>query len=251
MDLSPDLRAEALAEALGERPFRTYPALLSTEADAVSWARSAAPAGALVVADYQIAARGRGAWPWKVAPGQGLSFSLVLRPRLRPEREGWLYTVATSALADLCGPDATIAWPDEVRRNGVRAAAVAVRSDLGPQASSWAVVSVHLLEAPPPRGELLGRIATAIEARAKESPAALLDEYTRRCETIGRRVCARLIPLGPKGEKLTGTAVRTLEDGALSLETADGRRMAVLPQHLGLLDDAPAPEAASNGDREG
>ncbi|MDQ4130536.1 MAG: hypothetical protein M3133_06040, partial [Actinomycetota bacterium] len=74
------------------RPVRTYPAILSTSADAFAWARAGAPEGALVVADYQAAPRGRAGLPWEVRPGEGLGFSLVLRPELPPEREGWLYT---------------------------------------------------------------------------------------------------------------------------------------------------------------
>ncbi|HWH34036.1 MAG TPA: hypothetical protein VNT56_01805 [Acidimicrobiales bacterium] len=54
-----DLSAGVLAAALPDRPLRSYPAPLSTEADALAWARAGAPVGAVVVADYQAAPRGR------------------------------------------------------------------------------------------------------------------------------------------------------------------------------------------------
>src|SRR5919109_1184709 len=132
MDVAADLSADSLAAALPGRAVRTYPALLSTEADALAWARSGAPAGALVVADYQASPRGRAGLEWRVRPGGDLAFSLVLRPDLPAEREGWLYRVAASGLADVAGEEATIQWPDEVRRGETRGAGVGIHVELGP-----------------------------------------------------------------------------------------------------------------------
>jgi BirA family transcriptional regulator, biotin operon repressor / biotin---[acetyl-CoA-carboxylase] ligase len=215
---------------------RVYPALLSTEADALAWARSGAPEGALVVADYQASPRGRSGLEWRVRPGRDLAFSLVLRPRLPAEREGWLYTVAVSGLADVLGDQATIEWPDEVWRKGVRAGAVAVHVELGPEGSEWAVVNVLVADALPPRVPLLARVVEAVEIRYQSQTAKVLADYLRRCETMGRVVRARLIPLGPGGPEVAGKAVTSLLDGALVLETEAGNRVAVRPQNLGLLE---------------
>lgn len=239
-----DLSAAALAAALPGRQVRTYPALLSTEADALAWARSGAPEGALVVADYQASARGRAGLEWTVRQGEGLGFSLVLRPRLPPEREGWLYTVATSGLADAVGEGAVIAWPDEVWLRGERAAAVGVHAELGPQGVAWAIVTVLVVGARPPRAPPLAEFVAAIEHRYASEPEDVLADYHPRCATYGRRVRARLIPVGPAGPEVTGLALDSLADGALRIETARGLRVAVTPQHLGLLEDAtvmPAP----------
>jgi BirA family biotin operon repressor/biotin-[acetyl-CoA-carboxylase] ligase len=232
-----DLSADALAAALPGRPVRSYPAMLSTQADALAWARSDAPHGAIVVADYQASPRGRAGLEWQAPPGRSLAFSLILRPKLPAEREGWLYAVAVSGLADVLGPDATIEWPDEARLHGERAGAVAVDSWLGPAGVEWAVVNVLVLEAEPPRTPLLARVVDAVEARLSAPAVPVLADYLRRCDTIGRRVCARMIPLGPGGPVVTGKAVRVLPDGALVLETDDDRRIAVRAQNLGLLED--------------
>jgi BirA family biotin operon repressor/biotin-[acetyl-CoA-carboxylase] ligase len=236
VELSTDLSAHALAEALPGRPVRSYPAMLSTEADALAWARAGADDGAVVVAGYQAAPRGRAGRLWPVDPGGDLAFSMVLRPRLAAAREGWLYTVATSALADACDEDASIAWPDEVRRDGALAAAVGVQVEPAPPRLAWAVVSVLVAGARPPRDRLLARIVGAIEAAGGATASDLLAGYTPRCETLGRRVCARLVPMGPNGERVTGTAVTALKDGALLIETDEGRRVAVPPQSLGVLE---------------
>lgn len=230
-----DLAVEALAPIVGDRPLQSHPVLLSTAVTAASWAGAGAPDGAVVVADYQIAARGRAGRPWKVTPGQGLGFALVLRPRLGPEREGWLYTVALAALADACGAGVTIEWPDEIHRQDVMAAAVGIDARLGRQGIEWAVVNLLIAEAEPPRGQLLGSVLQAIDARLASTASAVLDDYGPLCRTVGRSLRVRL--LGGAGT-LRGRAVETLADGALVLETTEGRRIAVRPQDIGSLQDA-------------
>ncbi len=239
MALGADLSAESLAETLPGRPIRTYPAVLSTEADALAWARAGAPSGALVVAAYQASPRGRAGLPWNVSLEGATAFSLVLRPGLPVEREGWLYTVAVSGLSDAMGADCAIEWPDEVHRGDGRVGAVGIQTELGPGQVEWAVVNVLLCEAAPPRAPLIARVAKAIERRTRASSIEVLAAYTARCRTLGRLLRARLIPLGPGGPEVSGRAVAAKRDGALVFETAKGSRVAVRPQHLGLLDEPP------------
>lgn len=235
-DAGDDLRPESVAAALPDRPVRAYPALLSTEADAQAWARAGAPAGAVVVADYQASPRGRAGLPWEVTPGSGLGFSLVIRPDLPAEAEGWPYVPATLALAILAGDDATITWPDEVHTAGRRVAAVGIHPESGPEGVDWAVVTVLVTEAQPPRADLLATTVAAIEDHLALTADALLDAYRPRCATFGRRVRARLIPLGPSSTSIEGTAADVRPNGGLVIDTDDGRRAVVPPQDLGMLD---------------
>jgi len=229
-----DLSEAALAEALGGRAFRVYPALLSTEADARAWARAGAPHGAVIAAGYQASPRGRAGLEWHAPPGESLAFSLVVRPRLPAPREGWLYVIASLGLADVL--DTGVRWPDEAVRAGERAGAIAVTTGLGAFGVEWAVVNVLVVNARPPRAPLLAAIVAAFEARAVETSAAALADYLRRCETIGRDVRVRLIPMGPGGVVIEGRAATVKTDGALVVETADERRLAIRPQSLGLLE---------------
>jgi BirA family biotin operon repressor/biotin-[acetyl-CoA-carboxylase] ligase len=235
---SGDLSEQAIAAALPGRPVRAYLAVLSCHADALAWARAGAAPGALVVAEYQASARGRGGLEWRAPHERSLSFSLVLRPRLPAPREGWLYVIAASGLADAVGPGAVIAWPDEVWRGGNRAGAVSVQVELAGVLTEWAVVSVLVEDVSAPRAPVLARVVSAIEARYESSNGPVLADYLHRSETIGRRVRARLIPMGPAGPTIVGKAVAVLADGALVVERDDGARIAVRPQSLGLLEDA-------------
>lgn len=235
--MTEDLSAEALAEALEGRPFRTYRALLSTDADAVAWARGGAPAGAVVVADYQASARGRGGLPWTCRPGRDLGCSIVLRPAFTPDDEGWLYVAAALAVLDVLGGDATIAWPDQVLRDARPLADVAGHAGLGAEGVAWAIVNLLLYDVTGPRGPLLARLAEAVERLAQPDDGALA-RYRERCTTLERPVVAHLIPTWPDGVLIAGTAASVLEDGALVIAQPDGRRIAVRPQHLARLEDA-------------
>ena len=229
-----DLSEEALRAVLGERPLQSHPVLLSTAYSAAEWARAGAPHGAVVVADHQISPRGRAGRPWRVTPGRGLGFALVLRPQLSAEREGFLYTVVLRALADVCGEGATIEWPDEVRRDDTMLAGAGIEIRLGPQRVMWAVVNLLLPDAEPPRTELLGAIVEAIEARAAAPPDEVVADYARICATFGRRVRVGLLG---GARRFEGTAVETIDDGALVLDVGDERRLPVRPQDVGTIQE--------------
>jgi len=236
-----DLSSESLAPPLGDRPFRTYPALLSTEAVAHAWAREGAPTGAVVVADYQASPRGRGGLPWTVQPGRDLGFTLLLRPVLAPEREGWPYVAALLALHDVVGtPRGGFEWPDMVLDDdGVVVARLGVYVELGPSRTEWVSITV-LIERPAlPRPELLARLCDALEKRLDAPPGQVLSDYLARCTTLRRTHRALLIPMGAGGvggPEVTGEAVDVLADGALVLLTPKGNRVAIPPQNLGLLE---------------
>ncbi|MDP9377645.1 MAG: hypothetical protein M3P40_08790 [Actinomycetota bacterium] len=238
MALSEDLTADALSGVLRGRPVRAYPALLSTEADALAWARAGAASGSVVVADYQLSPRGRSGVEWQVTEGRDLAFSVVLRPRLSVEREGWLYTLATAGVADACGAAATVIWPDTVRRPDAAPAAVGVVAEPGAHALDWAVVNILLPACRPPRALVLAQVLSALETLAERPVDEVLAEHRSRCETLGRRVSVTLLPLGPNAVRVAGTAATTLKDGALVVATDDGRRVAVRPQAVGPVEVA-------------
>ncbi|MGI8945684.1 MAG: hypothetical protein ACR2GL_05525 [Thermoleophilaceae bacterium] len=230
MQPSGDLAPEALAEALAGSPVRSYAALVSTGSAALAWAQEGAPDGAVVVADHQLSPRGHAGRPWKAAPGEGLGLSIVLRPRLTAEREGWLYTIVLAALAEVCGEGTAIEWPDEIRAGTETVAAIGIKTLLGPTGVDLSIVDVLLPAATPPRGEVIGSIIAAVAARRAEPSAAVLARYERACATIGRDVRVRF--RAGTGPVVGGRVVGALEDGAILLEQASGRRAPVRPQDV-------------------
>ena len=239
-----DLEEAALAVLLGDREIRAYPAVLSTEAMAMAWARQGAPSGSVVVADYQASPRGRGGLPWTVEPGVGLGFTMILRPNLEPEREGWPYVAALMGLSDVVGVGGRLLWPDAVTGPADEVVArLGAYVELGPMRTEWVTVTALVEDVTPPRGPLLASLLPALEARFSALADEVLADYLPRCATLGQQLRARLIPMGPGGPEVTGEAVDVLADGALVLFTAKGNRVAVPPQNLGMLEPPEGPVA--------
>jgi BirA family biotin operon repressor/biotin-[acetyl-CoA-carboxylase] ligase len=99
-----------------------YDALPSTNTEAASQAARGAPEGVCVVAREQTQGRGRQARAWSSPPDAGLYFSIVLRPRLRPEAWPLVTLMAAlavrDALAAACALETDIKWPNDILSNG-------------------------------------------------------------------------------------------------------------------------------------
>lgn len=116
------LQASLNGLALG--PLRYFERTGSTNDEAARWAAEGAPDLALVVADEQIAGRGRMGRCWHTPPGAALAFSLVLRPpqegEAAPARQSATHLTALGALAladaleSLYRLPAEIKWPNDV-----------------------------------------------------------------------------------------------------------------------------------------
>ncbi|MDQ3886317.1 MAG: hypothetical protein M3308_04710, partial [Actinomycetota bacterium] len=114
---------------------------------------------------------------------------------------------------------------------------VAVQTDLSPSGVNWAVVSFRVTDAPPPRGPLVARLVDTLRARVDHPVDDVLAAVRSQCATLGRRVRARLIPVGPRGIVVEGMA-RDLDDtGSLVVESGSERLQAVRPQDLGWLEE--------------
>jgi BirA family biotin operon repressor/biotin-[acetyl-CoA-carboxylase] ligase len=99
-----------------------YDSLPSTNTEAAGQAVRGAAEGLCVVAREQTRGRGRQERVWVSPPDAGLYFSIVLRPRFRPE--AWpLLTLAAAlavrdALAEACRLETDIKWPNDILAGG-------------------------------------------------------------------------------------------------------------------------------------
>lgn len=254
MELSEDLGREALQPLLGSRALRTYPAMLSTETEAMAWARTGAPDGAVVTAGYVAAPRGRSGLDWdgRAHPDGALACSVVLRPGWTEQREGWCYLPALLGVRDALAQAAggvpappQLVWPDHlVDEHGDVVAAVGGQAEPAGGRLRWVVVTVLVFHAPPPRAPLLAAVVDALERWVRADADEVVAAATGACATIGRRVTAALLPMGPASPSVTGEAVGLADDGGLVVIDDQGRRVVVLPQALGLLED---PDAGAMG----
>ncbi|MGI5269216.1 biotin--[acetyl-CoA-carboxylase] ligase [Nonomuraea sp. CA-218870] len=90
----------------------------STNADLAGAARAGAREGAVLVAEEQVAGRGRLGRAWTVPAYAGLTFSVLLRPAVPVAAYGWLPLLfgvaAASAVRRLAELDVRLKWPNDL-----------------------------------------------------------------------------------------------------------------------------------------
>src|SRR5215510_3384097 len=180
-----DLLSETrLREALGARPFRFFAQVGSTNDVARQWALANAPTRSVVVAEEQVAGRGRFGRVWTAPAGSSLLMSVILRPRVTPARLSRMTMVGAVSLAEVLEDLAPwligLKWPNDVQVKGRKVAGILAETALQPD--SMATPIAVMLD------KLLRRI-DYWSVRGEES--GLLEAWRGRLTTIGQRVAAR------------------------------------------------------------
>jgi BirA family biotin operon repressor/biotin-[acetyl-CoA-carboxylase] ligase len=218
----------------------------STNALVAGRARAGAAEGLVVVAEHQTAGRGRLDRTWETPARAALTFSVLLRPQVTPERWPWLPLLTGYAVARAlreAGFEPALKWPNDVLLEDGKVAGILVERVDTPDGPA-AVVGVGLNVSTTPE-ELPVETATSLAIAAGTAPdrtdtllamlAALQEEYDAwqgggaealrsaylsACTTLGREVRVDL----PGGGVLTGRATGVDAGGRLTLVTADGEK---------------------------
>lgn len=124
---APDVMNEAEIKSLlhtewaGQELF-CFDEIDSTNTKAKELAEQGYPSGTLVVADRQIAGRGRRGRSWDSPAGIGIFMTLLLKPDINPNNASMLTLVAAlataQAISDVTGVEAKIKWPNDIVING-------------------------------------------------------------------------------------------------------------------------------------
>ena len=225
-----------------------FAAVGSTNDEAKALARAGAPGGTLVWADEQTAGRGRRGRSWVSPPGN-LYLSLLLRPDSEPARAAQLGFVAAlglaDALAELAGPalELRCKWPNDILANGWKLAGILLEAEAGAGGRvDFVIIGIGVNIASAPARAEYPATSLAAEGIADVSPATLLAAFARHFDRWHRRWCEagfapvraawldRAVGLGEpvrvRLDRMTldGRFADLDEDGALLLDTADGRR---------------------------
>lgn len=213
------------------------------------------PAGAVVLADYQSAGRGRLNRRWDAPPGSSLLFSVLFRPGWPAEQAGLLTMLAGVAVAEAVegAIDRPVAlkWPNDlvIEIGGVWRKVcgllldssldagghlttailgvglnVNVPADVLPEAVTPPTSLMIVTGRPVARLPLLATILARLEARydAAEAGAFPWEAWNRRLITLGREVVAGAT--GDSTTAISGLAEATDEWGRLIVRDAAGRR---------------------------
>ncbi|MBU7596685.1 biotin--[acetyl-CoA-carboxylase] ligase [Streptomyces sp. P38-E01] len=211
--------------------------------------------GTVLVAERQVAGRGRLDRGWNAPARSGIFVSVVLRPGadIEPHRLGWMPLLAgvatATALARTAGVDTALKWPNDLlaavdgeerKIGGILAERIGDRHSGAVVLGIGLNVTLRADELPVPqagslrlagavntdRDPLLRAVLRSVEEwygkwRDAEGDAAacgLLETYSAGCATLGRQVRAEL----PGGSQLVGEAVAIDGDGRLVLNLGDG-----------------------------
>lgn len=222
----------------------------STNADLAAAASAGAGEGRVLVAEHQVAGRGRLGRVWSAPERSALTFSVLLRPP--PETRsawGWLPLIAGLSVV---GPvrrlgelDAGLKWPNDVLVAGpggerklagllaeVAGDAVVVGAGLNvslredelpvPAATSLAVAGSEVTDRDPVLRAVLRELATRYvawrDAGGDAEACGLAADYRAACVTVGRDVTVHL----PGGTERRGRAVDVDAAGRLVVAGPDG-----------------------------
>jgi len=252
---SPDvLLADDLSSRLGEdgvigREIHVFKETASTNDLVERLARDGAGEGVVVFAESQTKGRGRLGRKWHSPASQGLYFSVLLRPKLRPLEATQLTIVAATALVRaieaITSVRPAIKWPNDLLVGGRKVAGVLTElsaeldtikhltlgigldvnqtmNDFPPElrslTTSLRIAAGHAISRPELATSVL-RELDADYARVRRGKFdAVADEWESRCTTIGHQVAIRI------GERvIRGCAEALDDDGALLLRTQHGR----------------------------
>jgi BirA family biotin operon repressor/biotin-[acetyl-CoA-carboxylase] ligase len=239
----PPLSGRALTAALVRdgglwREIRVVAETGSTNDDLTAAARAGAAEGMVLVAEAQTAGRGRLDRHWVSPPRAGLTFSVLLRPRVPAPRWGWLPLLAglavQRAVGRLAEVDGWLKWPNDLllgpdRRKvagllgqvagtavvvGIGLNVSTVAAELpGPAATSLALQDAACTDRDPLLRAILRQLAADYlpwrAAGGDPEASGLRAGYAAACDTLGRPVTATL----PDGTEVSGTATAVDQDG--------------------------------------
>ncbi|RME44234.1 MAG: biotin--[acetyl-CoA-carboxylase] ligase [Caldilineae bacterium] len=236
-----------------------YDQLDSTNTELKRLADVGAPEGTLVIADEQLAGRGRFERRWLAPPGSSLLTSLLFRPTfLPPDRVQYITMLcalaAVDAIAATTGVSVELKWPNDLLYGGRKLAGLLTELSFAGERLDWVVVGLGLnvnvdfsaLVASSQAYAALAKTATSLRmiTGTHVPRLPLLQAYLqaverrydalKRGETPYKAWVAKLTMLGQPvavstGEAvLAGVAEGVDEGGALLLRLPDGRLERVL-----------------------
>jgi len=212
---------------LGDTRFvdvRWFTSIDSTNAYLLDCAAKGEAEGVVAVADEQRAGRGRLGRTWIAPPGTALLVSVLLRPRLAPERRHLVTLAAALALVDaLPGAGARIKWPNDVVIGDRKLAGILAEADGHGAVVVGMGCNVRRDWFPPE----LAAVAAAVEVDRREllvdwlraydellnTLDRVLDAVVEHSATIGRRVRVELAD-----ETVEGVARGLTPDGFLQVD---------------------------------
>lgn len=148
MSIKKRLEELCAAGRVAGHELRYLPETGSTNEVALEQGRLGASTGLVIVADHQLAGRGRLDKKWLSSSGDGLYFSMVLRPRLAWEEMARITLAAglgvAEALASVVSEPVLLKWPNDIIVAGKKCGGILAESDMADPDMPLVVLGVGL-----------------------------------------------------------------------------------------------------------
>lgn len=222
----------------------------STQDEARKLALSGSPARTSIMAFVQTGGRGRGGSKWFSPPGKNLAMSVILRPNVGPREAPILGMLSSIAVADtvdkLCDPHrASVKWPNDVLVQEKKIAGILSEGQISSGRLDFIVLGLGLnlnsFEEDFPSNltnsltscsiltgltfdikqvgiSLLTRLGELSEKLELEGPGFVPGMWQMRWPHKDRRICR---------EGVEGTAIGIDDDGALLVQSQNGRTIKI------------------------
>jgi BirA family biotin operon repressor/biotin-[acetyl-CoA-carboxylase] ligase len=226
----------------------------STNNELKRLAASGAPEGTVVIAERQLAGRGRRGRTWETGEGKAITMSILLRPEISPTNVQAITLAASCAVVRTIEPFTSvkpeIKWPNDILLSGKKVCGILTEMTAEPDRILSIIVGIGLnvFQQKEDFAEELKETATSIALNSscplsrsvlasaileefeilyldfihRQSTAKFLDIWRSFSCTIG---CDIIISQGEKNWQ--AKALDVLEDGCLLVESADGARQAI------------------------
>ena len=234
---------------IGKRIF-FYDRIDSTNLEIKRQAEEGCEEGTLIIADYQEAGRGRRGRSWESPVGTTILMSLLLRPRIDPNRASMITLVSalavSKAITKLTGKPAEIKWPNDIVMNGKKVCGILTEMNVTPDGIDYVVVGIGINVNTEEFPEEIQDIATSIRMETGrqinrqeliEAVWAYFEEAyeiylkTQDLQNLEEDYNSRLVNrnqqvrvLDPK-EPFKGEARGITPFGELIVDTEDGRKL--------------------------
>jgi BirA family biotin operon repressor/biotin-[acetyl-CoA-carboxylase] ligase len=225
------LDEKALATVLGVPQVALFERVTSTMDEAHRLAESGAEAGTIVIADEQVAGRGRGGRRWSSQPAMGLWMTLIERPETASGLDVLSLRIGLGVapvLERLAGRTVRLKWPNDLHVGSHKLAGVLIEARWREQRPDWVAIGIGVNIVAPTdmpwaaglgesvtRCQLLSVLVPAIRAAAERRGPLSEDElaeFERRDFARDRRCAA----------PAAGIAKGITANGELIVETEGG-----------------------------
>lgn len=247
------LQADDILSRLGRtriigRDIRVFQETTSTNDVIEKLAHDGVPEGVVAFAESQTRGRGRLGRSWFSPPGNGLWFSVLLRPRFRPQQTTQLIVAAAVALARAVENHTFLApkikWPNDLLVRGRKLAGILTELSAEQDVVRYVVlgIGINVNTGPDQFPGPLRRTATSLRIEAgrpferaefaahvlheldqfylrvvRGDFEAVAGEWEARCTTVGKFV---VVTIGQR--RVRGRAEALDSEGALLLRTEHG-----------------------------